>query len=190
MEGADGKYTLRLNSYLAMQGMEAEAVVQQAFLVAQAHAQGAQDLARIPVTMSSPGGHSGGPYAAYLLPGLLGLNLLMLGVFSTGMVDVTMRERGGYKRLATTPMPRGIYLAAQASFNKAEKEIQDIFKSYSDGVNAYLAMNPLPEDRNMRSGSDGNRMAARSSGSDGADQSGGGSPNGAKSCNIALASQA
>ncbi len=112
LEGRDGRYSLRLNSYLGAQGMQAEALVQQAFLMAQARAQGAAELARIPITMSSPGGHHGGPYAAYLLPGLMGLNLLMMGVFSTGIVDVTLRENGSYKRLATTPMPRHIYLGA------------------------------------------------------------------------------
>jgi ABC-type multidrug transport system permease subunit len=113
LEGQDGHYGLRLNSYLGAQGMAIEALVQQGFLTAQARAQGAVDLARIPVVTSSPGGHHGGPYAAFLLPGLMGLNLLMMGVFSTGMVDVTLREKGGYKRLATTPLPRHIYLAAQ-----------------------------------------------------------------------------
>jgi ABC-2 type transport system permease protein len=29
------------------------------------------------------------------------------------MADVTLREKGGYKRLATTPLPRAIYLGAQ-----------------------------------------------------------------------------
>ena len=113
--GGNGDYKLRLNSYSAAQGMQINALIQQGFLTAQARAAGAGELARIPVEMSSPGGHRGGPYAAYLLPGLLGLNLLMMGIFSTGMADVTMREKGGYKRLATTPMPRGIYLAAQTS---------------------------------------------------------------------------
>jgi ABC-type multidrug transport system permease subunit len=113
LEGADGHYRLRLNTYLGAQGAQAEALVQQGFLMAEARARGAADLARIPVVMSSPGGHHGGPYAAYLLPGLLGLNLLTMGVFGAGIVDVTLREKGGYKRLATTPLPRHVYLAAQ-----------------------------------------------------------------------------
>jgi ABC-type multidrug transport system permease subunit len=112
LEGSDGHYHLRVNSYLGAQGMQLDAVVQQAFLVAQARLAGASELAQIPVEMNSPGGHHGGPYAAYLLPGLLGLNLLMLGIFSVGMVDVALREKGGYKRLATTPLPRHIYLGA------------------------------------------------------------------------------
>jgi ABC-2 type transport system permease protein len=113
LEGQGGHYTLRINSYLAAQGSQIDALVQQGFLMLQARAHGAAELARIPVVMTSPGGHHGGPYAAYLLPGLMGLNLLMMGLFSTGMVDVTLREKGGYKRLATTPLPRHVYLGAQ-----------------------------------------------------------------------------
>jgi ABC-type multidrug transport system permease subunit len=113
LEGTDGHYTLHINSYLTGQAMQTTALVQEQFMVAQARAQGLGDPARIPVVMSSPGGHQGGPYAAYLLPGLLGLNLVMIGVFSTGIVDVTLRAKGGYKRLATTPLPRHLYLGAQ-----------------------------------------------------------------------------
>ncbi len=113
LEARDGRYTLRINSYLAGQAMPLEALVQEEFLVAQARAHGEPAPARIAEVMTSPGGHQGGPYAAYLLPGLLGLNLVMIGVFSTGIVDVTLRAKGGYKRLATTPLPRYIYLGAQ-----------------------------------------------------------------------------
>jgi len=113
LEGQGGRYNLRINSYLRAQGTQLEAFVQQAFVVAQARDQGAPEPARIPVVMSSPGGRHDGPYAAFLLPGLLGLNVLMMGVFSAGIVDVQMREKGGYKRLATTPLPRYIYLGAQ-----------------------------------------------------------------------------
>ncbi|PRC95245.1 ABC transporter permease [Solimicrobium silvestre] len=113
LERQGERYSMRVNSYLSGQGMPVVSLVQQGFLMVQARALGTVELTRIPVVMSSPGGHHDGPYAAYLLPGLLGLNLLMMGVFSTGMVDVTLREKGGYKRLATTPLPRHIYLAAQ-----------------------------------------------------------------------------
>ena len=113
LEGEGGHYSLRVNSYLGAQGMQINAMVQQGFLMAQARSQGARELERIPVRSSSPGGRSDGPYAAYLLPGLLGLNLLMMGVFSVGMVDVELREKGSYKRLATTPLPRYVYLGAQ-----------------------------------------------------------------------------
>ena len=113
LEGQQGHYALRVNSYNGAQGMQIDAMVQQGYLVAQARAQGEAEPASIPVAMSSPGGHRDGPYAAYLLPGLLGLNLLMMGVFSVGMVDVTLREKGTYRRLATTPLPRHVYLGAQ-----------------------------------------------------------------------------
>jgi ABC transporter DrrB family efflux protein len=115
LEKVNSQTSLRVNSYLAGQGMPVVALVQQGFLMTQARARGAGELARIPMVMESPGGHHDGPYAAYLLPGLLGLNLLMMGVFSICMVDVDFRVKGIYKRLATTPLPRHIYLAAQMS---------------------------------------------------------------------------
>ncbi len=115
LEKVNGHYSLRVNSYLAGQGMAVVALAQQGFLMVQARALGAGELLRMPLVMESPGGHHDGPYAGYLLPGLLGLNLLMMGVFSIGMVDVDLRVKGIYKRLATTPLPRHIYLAAQMS---------------------------------------------------------------------------
>jgi ABC-type multidrug transport system permease subunit len=108
-----GEYMLRLNGYLGAQSRQIESLVQQAFLAGQARARGITDLTRMPVVMETPGGHRDGPYAAFLLPGLLGLNVLTMGVFYTGISDVTMREKGGYKRLATTPLPRHIWLLAQ-----------------------------------------------------------------------------
>jgi ABC-type multidrug transport system permease subunit len=104
---------LRINRYLMAQGMQIEALVQQAYLLAQTRARGGPEPERVEVMMSNPAGHQAGPYAAYLLPGLLGLNLLTMGVFSTGIVDVTLRDKGGYKRLATTPLPRVVFLGAQ-----------------------------------------------------------------------------
>jgi ABC-type multidrug transport system permease subunit len=115
LEGDDGHYSLRVNNYLLMQAMQTEALVQQAYLTAQARAQGASDLVRVPVMKASPGGHHDGPYAGFLLPGLIGLNVLMMGIFGTGMTDVTMRDKGGYKRLATTPLPRAIFIGAQVT---------------------------------------------------------------------------
>lgn len=113
LESVDGQYHLRVNSYLAGQGMPIVAMVQQAFLMVQARASGAVQLQRIPLQMESPGGHHDGPYAAFLLPGLLGLNLLMMGVFAVGMVDTDLRVRGIYKRLATTPLPAAVFLGGQ-----------------------------------------------------------------------------
>jgi ABC-2 type transport system permease protein len=84
LETQDGQYKLRVNSYLAAQAGQVSATVQQAFLMVQARALGATELIRIPVAMESPGGHHRGPYVAFLLPGLLGLNLLMMGSFRPG----------------------------------------------------------------------------------------------------------
>jgi ABC transporter DrrB family efflux protein len=119
LEETQGGYNLRVNSYLAGQGMQIAALVQQGFLMQQAKLAGAGDLRGIPLIMESPGGHHDGSYAAFLLPGLLGLNLLMMGVFSVGMVDVELRTKGIYRRLATTPLPRHIYLAAQMAVRLA-----------------------------------------------------------------------
>jgi len=113
LESVGNGYALRVNSYLAAQGMPIVSLVQQGFLMVQARALGSGELARIPLQMESPGGHHDGPYAAFLLPGLLGLNLLMMGVFAVAMVDVDLRVKGIYKRLATTPLPRSVYLSAQ-----------------------------------------------------------------------------
>ena len=52
-------------------------------------------------------------YLAYLLPGLLGMNLLSTGLFNVGMVLVRDREAGKYRRLAVTPLPKWVFLLGQ-----------------------------------------------------------------------------
>jgi ABC-type multidrug transport system permease subunit len=104
---------LRVNSYLLAQGQMTAQVVQQAFLIAQARQQGSPDPARIPVAVESPGRAHATNYAAFLLPGLLGLNLLSMGLFSVGMVNVAYREKGKFRRLAVTPLPKWIFLMGQ-----------------------------------------------------------------------------
>jgi len=113
LDGSAGHYRLRVNSYLAAQGFQLEGALQQASLVAEARRAGQQPPARVPVEVESPGGHRATNYAAFLLPGLLGLNVMVMGLFSAGMIDVMLREKGGYKRLGVTPLPRAVYLAAQ-----------------------------------------------------------------------------
>lgn len=113
LETDSAGYSLRANSYLMGQAMQTVALVQQGFLMVQARDAGAVKLRRIPLLMQSPGGHHDGPYAGFLLPGLLGLNLLMLGVFSVCLTDVDLRVKGTYRRLATTPLSRHVYLGAQ-----------------------------------------------------------------------------
>jgi len=88
-------------------------VVQQAFLVSQARLQGSPEPQRIPMSVESPGHAKATNYAAFLLPGLIGLNLLSMGLFSVGMVNVAYREKGKFRRLAVTPLPKWVFLLGQ-----------------------------------------------------------------------------
>jgi len=114
LESADGGYRLRVNSYLVGQGQVAAQAASQAFLVAQARVSGAPEPRRIPVVLETPGhARSTNNYAEFLLPGLIGLNLLTMGLFTVGMVTVSYREKGKYRRLAVTPLPKWVFLAGQ-----------------------------------------------------------------------------
>jgi ABC-2 type transport system permease protein len=54
----------------------------------------------------------GSRYIDWLVPGLLGMNIMGTGMWSTSFAIVTARTRKLLKRLAATPMPRGYYLAS------------------------------------------------------------------------------
>ena len=113
LENAGSGYRLRLNSYLIAQGQVAAQAASQAFLVAQARLSGSPEPERIPVVVESPGHAHSDNYAAFLVPGLIGLNLLTMGLFSVGMVTVSYREKGKYRRLAVTPLPKWVFLMGQ-----------------------------------------------------------------------------
>ena len=106
-------YRLRLNSYLMAQAGTTAGLVNQAWLVAQARLSGAPEPQRIPMQVESPGHKRSTNYASFLLPGLLGLNLVSMGLFSVGMVNVSYREKGKFRRLAVTPLPKWIFLLGQ-----------------------------------------------------------------------------
>lgn len=113
LESVGDGYRLRLNSYLIAQGQVAAQAASQAFLVAQARLNGSPEPERIPVAVESPGHAHADNYAAFLVPGLIGLNLLTMGLFSVGMVTVAYREKGKFRRLAVTPLPKWVFLLGQ-----------------------------------------------------------------------------
>ncbi len=113
LEPAGNGYRLRLNSYLMAQAGATAGVVNQAWLMAQARLSGAPEPQRIPIQVESPGHKRSANYASFLLPGLLGLNLVSMGLFSVGMVNVSYREKGKFRRLAVTPLPKWIFLLGQ-----------------------------------------------------------------------------
>jgi ABC-2 type transport system permease protein len=106
-------YRLRLNSYLLAQGQVIAQAASQAFMVAQARLNGMPEPKRIPYVIESPGHARSDNYAAFLVPGLIGLNLLSMGLFTVGMVTVSYREKGKFRRLAVTPLPKWVFLLGQ-----------------------------------------------------------------------------
>jgi ABC-2 type transport system permease protein len=113
LESAGDGYRMRLNSYLIAQGQVVAQAASQAFMVAQARLRGMPEPERIPVTIESPGHARNQNYAAFLVPGLIGLNLLSMGLFAVGMVTVAYREKGKFRRLAVTPLPKWVFLLGQ-----------------------------------------------------------------------------
>jgi len=113
LESAGDGYRLKLNSYLIAQGQVTALAASQAYLVAQARLNGSPEPQRIPFVVESPGHAHATNYAAFLVPGLIGLNLLTMGLFSVGMVTVSYREKGKFRRLAVTPLPKWVFLLGQ-----------------------------------------------------------------------------
>ncbi len=120
-------FRMKVNSYLVAQGQMTAQVVQQAFLISQSELQGQPLPKLIPVSMESPGHAKSANYAAFLLPGLLGMNLMSMGLFAVGMVNVSYREKGKFRRLAVTPLPKWIFLMGQVLHRLTVTLIQTVF---------------------------------------------------------------
>ncbi len=120
-------FHMKVNSYLVAQGQMTAQVVQQAFLISQSQLQGQPMPKLIPVSMESPGHAKSANYAAFLLPGLLGMNLMSMGLFAVGMVNVSYREKGKFRRLAVTPLPKWIFLMGQVLHRLTITLVQTIF---------------------------------------------------------------
>jgi len=126
LEETAGREHLRVNTYLMAQGQMAAQIVQQTSLAGQLQARGGEPR-WLPISMESPGHATAANYAAFLLPGLLGLNLLSMGLFSVGMVNVSYREKGKFRRLAVTPLPKWIFLAGQVLHRLTVTFLQSAF---------------------------------------------------------------
>src|ERR1700747_3250248 len=63
------------------------------------------------ITSSEPGSR----YIDFLIPGLLGMNLMNSGMWGIGFALVDMRQRKLLKRFVATPLRRGDFLLALAS---------------------------------------------------------------------------
>ena len=68
-------------------------------------------IATTAITSSEPGSR----YIDFLIPGLLGMNLMNSGMWGIGFALVDMRQRKLLKRFVGTPMRRGDFLLALAS---------------------------------------------------------------------------
>jgi len=67
------------------------------------------------VTSSRASTEPGARYIDFLIPGLLGMNLMNSGMWGVGFALVDMRQRKLLKRFMATPMRRGDFLLAVAS---------------------------------------------------------------------------
>lgn len=82
-------------------------------LVADRVVQGAAGGTRPVPTVENAARSPGGRYIDWVIPGLIGLNLMSTGMWGMGFGLVQMRSKKQLKRLASTPMRRRDFLMAQ-----------------------------------------------------------------------------
>src|SRR5437763_1808961 len=72
----------------------------------------ARPFAGRPPAVDRPAGEAGGRYIDFLIPGLLGMNLMGGGLWGVGYAVVDLRVRKLLKRYLATPMRRSQFLAS------------------------------------------------------------------------------
>lgn len=89
----------------------------------------------------------GSRYIDWLVPGLLGMNIMSTGLWSTAFAIVTARTRKLLKRFAATPMPRSAYLLssllARLVFLFAEGTVLVVFAYLAFGVDVHGGVGAL-----------------------------------------------
>jgi ABC-2 type transport system permease protein len=82
-------------------------------LLADAAVQGAAGRVAPVAVREEPERRRGGRYIDWVIPGLIGMNLMSTGMWGMGFGLVQMRQRKQLKRLSSTPMRRRDFLLAQ-----------------------------------------------------------------------------
>jgi ABC-2 type transport system permease protein len=82
-------------------------------LLADAAVQGAAGVTPAVPVRETPERRRGGRYIDWVIPGLIGMNLMSTGMWGVGFGLVQMRQRKQLKRLSSTPMRRRDFLLAQ-----------------------------------------------------------------------------
>jgi ABC-2 type transport system permease protein len=82
-------------------------------LLADAAVQGAAGVTPAVPVRETPERRRGGRYIDWVIPGLIGMNLMSTGLWGIGFGLVQMRQRKQLKRLSSTPMRRRDFLLAQ-----------------------------------------------------------------------------
>ncbi|CAN5897135.1 ABC transporter permease [soil metagenome] len=82
-------------------------------LLADAAIQGAAGAIQPVAVTEDPERRPGSRYIDWVIPGLIGLNLMSTGMWGIGFGIVYMRQKKQLKRLISTPMRRGDFLLAQ-----------------------------------------------------------------------------
>ena len=124
LEVRDGALVLKVNGDDAAQAQLAAALIQQANPVHEVRGNGNPEPRWLAVSRESPDRRRHLSYVAFLVPGLLGMNLLNMGLTSTGLLNIDYRKRGHFRRYSVTPLPKLVFLAGQICHRLTETFLQ------------------------------------------------------------------